>query len=98
MTHTATPWRYKTGATPIGETGDFDSWVTIENGMGSRVYTVYNGDDETNEANAAFIVKAVNGHDELIAFAMMVRDHFESTSAPLGILAQLLLSKHGPQS
>ncbi len=43
--------------------------------------------------DAAFIVKACNAHDELVALAQEVSNHFSRTAHPLGIAAADLLAR-----
>jgi hypothetical protein len=47
------------------------------------------------EANAAFIVRAVNAHEALVELARRVAEHFAHTDAPLGIAARDALAKAG---
>lgn len=62
MTHTPTPWKVL-GYTPYGE----DYRITDD--IGNDIAIVPHWDDEAKieaRANAAFIVKAVNCHEELL--------------------------------
>ena len=68
--HTPTPWHYTVGA----DSGTFPIWKSNE--IMHRlafIAMVANADEsypyKTTEANAAFIVKACNAHDELLKAA-----------------------------
>lgn len=50
-------------------------------------------DLRSNRANAALIVKAVNSHEELLALARRVAEHYGDTDAPLGLQARAALDK-----
>lgn len=72
MTHTPTPWRVEEGTTLIWGKCDPDDMTTW--GMGYPVVDVRlqsrwgeRPDTDETDANAAFIVRAVNSHDALIA-------------------------------
>ncbi len=68
--HTPTPWANCEGAI-----------FRVIDSRGFTVATVASDSDLRDqwEANAAFIVKAVNCHDALVQFAEFIRDGYERT-------------------
>lgn len=47
----------------IADTGDFEGLLTIEDSEGRTVYQVF-GDDEQDDANADFVLRALNCHED----------------------------------
>jgi hypothetical protein len=72
--HTPTPWI-------VDESDqDFDQIISrTEEGLEVLVADVY-GDIETSKANAAFIVRACNSHDALVAVGTRIAKYFDGTS------------------
>jgi len=71
MKHTPTPWEVQ---------GDY--WIK---GNNQKVASVFEGDDEQDQANAAHIVKAVNAHEKLLeAVSMVFEAADEASSQELG--------------
>jgi hypothetical protein len=58
-THTSTPWKCRNQRGPIRE--------AIDIGGEQLTCTAYGMDPQHTEANASFIVRACNAHDELVA-------------------------------
>lgn len=77
--HTPTPWQTKEG----------HSVVSILSDTGIRIATTdgtpyYKSVGELDKANAAFIVKAVNSHDDLVAALQALRMTEESIVSSQG--------------
>ena len=76
MTHTPTPWQYDQA------NSDKSFWiVTDKKTWLPRIAHVPNYEGMPNEANAAFIVKAVNNHEKLVEALRLVRGIIVEASA-----------------
>ena len=87
MKHTETPWE--------SEPGDGDNEAYLVTGPGGCLIAVVNdeGQPQDNEANAAFIVKACNLHEELVEAAEAAiesMDEFTIDAQSVGMAAQKL--------
>jgi hypothetical protein len=70
--HTELQWTVDAGRTPLGETGDYMPYVLIM-GEGLPIAMMSEHfENETTEANAEMIVKAVNNHDKLVDMLKLV--------------------------
>lgn len=65
--HTPTPWRYEASTKTIRSV-PANYWLATMDSWDGAI---------DNEANADFIVKAVNNHDPLISFALYVRKFYQ---------------------
>ncbi len=80
--HTATPWEYDEVETSCGRCFRIGSREQLDAPHKSRIvpscaclYDDYGSGENTTKANAAFIVRAVNAHDELVAALEFVRPY-----------------------
>lgn len=85
MAHTSTPWTFgPTGATMHSYSQPF---AIAESGYANLVAGCFGdvrGGEDVAHANAAFIVRACNCHDDLVAALKAVTDHFAAVmSGPL---------------
>ncbi len=64
--HTPTPWGYSTDLTPSLEDPNPTGAVIFSDGFAGNIAALDDNEDGCMEANAAFIVKACNAHDDLV--------------------------------
>lgn len=86
MTHTATPWLYR------------DSPYVFDSNKNCIAITdTDNASKERIEANAAFIVKAVNAHDELVEACRLAYEDWQNGEhgSPAFIALERALAKAG---
>jgi hypothetical protein len=60
------PWEVETGVIPIGDTGDYDPYVSVISPERTRIYDVYSEEDQ-DEANARLIAMAPDLAREYLA-------------------------------
>jgi hypothetical protein len=52
------PWKYDTGSSPLGDTGDYMSYALIQNGKGALIAHLEEPDDQQADRNGVFIAYA----------------------------------------
>lgn len=91
--HTLTPWTNPTdgGVKASAERTMLRSGREVP----FRVCTMQDGDLETVRANAAFIVRACNAHDDLVAALRMISDSGVALAEPIEKAMCAALAKAG---
>ncbi|MBU6232602.1 hypothetical protein KGP36_08315 [Patescibacteria group bacterium] len=82
MNHTPTPYMIESDTDPI-------TIIRQERGCGYGEVIAHCGSAKipANHRHAAFIVRACNAHEALVAVATKISEFYAGTDAPIGILA-----------
>ena len=104
MKHTPTPWVVgefdetlgydcMTGGWPIRQIGEMNSLLVIDQADYGQKHCDWNFRSDEAKANAAFIVRAVNCHDELVAALQRINKEWMQLPAldvPNGVFTPLV--------
>ena len=94
MEHTKGPWTLKKGAMVHSNLGVSRHFIILSGEVGLATVDAYKGID--NEANAEFIVRAVNSHEELLKacklVARAVGDSIDASSKPATVVIDAIVA------